>query len=54
MIFGTKRRSYLADNLGALDVRLTAADLARIEAVAPKGSAAGERYPEIGRALIDR
>ena len=53
-IFGTKRRSYLADNLGALDVVLTPADLARIEAVAPKGAAAGERYPEIGRALIDR
>jgi aryl-alcohol dehydrogenase-like predicted oxidoreductase len=53
-IFGTKRRSYLADNLGALDVVLSPADLARIDAVAPKGVAAGERYPEIGRALIDR
>jgi aryl-alcohol dehydrogenase-like predicted oxidoreductase len=53
-IFGTKRRSYLADNLGAMDVVLSRADLARIEAVAPKGAAAGERYPEIGRALIDR
>ena len=53
-IFGTKRRAYLADNLGALDVVLGPADLARIEAVAPKGAAAGERYPEIGRALIDR
>jgi aryl-alcohol dehydrogenase-like predicted oxidoreductase len=53
-IFGTKRRSYLADNLGAVDVVLSPADLARIEAVAPKGAAAGERYPEIGRALIDR
>ena len=53
-IFGTKRRSYLADNLGALDVVLGPADLARIEGVVPKGAAAGERYPEIGRALIDR
>ena len=53
-IFGTKRRSYLADNLGAVDIVLSPADLARIEAVAPKGAAAGERYPEIGRALIDR
>jgi len=53
-IFGTKRRSYLADNLGALDVVLSPADLARIDAVAPKGAAAGERYPQIGRALIDR
>jgi aryl-alcohol dehydrogenase-like predicted oxidoreductase len=53
-IFGTKRRKYLAENLRALDVVLTTADLTRIEAVAPRGAAAGERYPEIGRALIDR
>jgi aryl-alcohol dehydrogenase-like predicted oxidoreductase len=53
-IFGTKRRKYLAENLRALDFVLTTTDLTRIEAVAPKGTAAGERYPEIGRALIDR
>jgi len=53
-IFGTKRRKYLAENLRSLDVVLTTADLTRIEAVAPRGAAAGERYPEIGRALIDR
>ncbi len=53
-IFGTKRRTYLAENLRALDIVLTTADLTRIEAVAPKGTAAGERYPEIGRALLDR
>ena len=52
-IFGTKRRKYLAENLAAAEVTLTAADLARIEEVAPKGAAAGERYPEVGRALID-
>jgi aryl-alcohol dehydrogenase-like predicted oxidoreductase len=53
-IFGTKRRKYLAENLRAAEIVLTQADLARIEAVAPKGVAAGERYPEIGRALLDR
>jgi aryl-alcohol dehydrogenase-like predicted oxidoreductase len=53
-IFGTKRRKYLAENLRAAEILLTQADLARIEAVAPKGVAAGERYPEIGRALLDR
>lgn len=53
-LFGTKRREYLAENLFANDVALSAADLARIEAVAPKGTAAGERYPEPGRALLDR
>jgi aryl-alcohol dehydrogenase-like predicted oxidoreductase len=53
-IFGTKRRKYLAENLRAAEIVLGKADLARIEAVAPKGVAAGERYPEIGRALLDR
>ena len=43
---GTKRRKYLEENLGALDVVLTPADLARIDAALPKGSAAGTRYPE--------
>ena len=43
---GTKRRKYLEENIDALDVRLTAADLRRIEAAFPMGAAAGERYPE--------
>ena len=43
---GTKRRAYLEENLGALPVRLTLDDLARIDAVAPHGAAAGLRYPE--------
>jgi aryl-alcohol dehydrogenase-like predicted oxidoreductase len=42
---GTKRRRYLEDNLGALDMTLSAADLARIDAVLPPGAAAGTRYP---------
>ncbi|WP_404367799.1 aldo/keto reductase [Corallococcus coralloides] len=42
---GTKRRKYLDDNLGALDVTLTKEDLAAIESIAPPGVAAGERYP---------
>jgi aryl-alcohol dehydrogenase-like predicted oxidoreductase len=41
---GTKRRRYLEENLGALEVELTAADLAAIERVTPRGSVAGERY----------
>ena len=41
---GTKRRRYLEENVGALDVRLTAADLARIDSVIPPGAAAGTRY----------
>ncbi|HEY5030939.1 MAG TPA: aldo/keto reductase [Actinomycetes bacterium] len=44
---GTKRLTYLADNLGATDVTLTPDDLARIDAVAPKGFAAGDRYADM-------
>jgi aryl-alcohol dehydrogenase-like predicted oxidoreductase len=43
---GTKRREYLEDNAGAADVTLTEDDLACIEEVMPRGSAAGERYSE--------
>jgi aryl-alcohol dehydrogenase-like predicted oxidoreductase len=43
---GTSRRDHLEENLGALDVHLSQADLERIEAIAPKGVAAGLRYPE--------
>src|SRR5207248_8509883 len=42
---GTKRRRYLEENVGALQVQLSAEDLARIDDVAPRGVAAGERYP---------
>lgn len=43
---GTKRRKYLEENVAALNVKLSAADLRRIDEVAPHGSAAGQRYPE--------
>jgi aryl-alcohol dehydrogenase-like predicted oxidoreductase len=51
---GTKRRTYLEDNLGALDVELTNADLTRIDEVLPPGAARGMRYPEASMASIDR
>ncbi|MEP6941182.1 MAG: aldo/keto reductase [Rudaea sp.] len=41
---GTKRIATLEENLGAIDVALDAADLARIEAVFPRDAAAGPRY----------
>ncbi len=44
-IFGTKRRTHLAENLAAESTVLSADDLRRIEDVAPKGIAAGDRYP---------
>jgi aryl-alcohol dehydrogenase-like predicted oxidoreductase len=51
---GTKRRTYLEENVAALEVELTPDDLARIEEVAPKGVAAGERYPAAAMQSIGR
>jgi aryl-alcohol dehydrogenase-like predicted oxidoreductase len=52
-LFGTKRRSFLAENLGALDVKLSAEDLRQINAIAPPGAAAGTRYPEAMMHLVN-
>ena len=43
---GTKRRSYLEENVAAADVTLTLKELKHIEEVAPRGAAQGLRYPE--------
>jgi aryl-alcohol dehydrogenase-like predicted oxidoreductase len=51
---GTTRVENLDDNVGALGVTLTAADLRRIDEVFPKGAAAGERYLEGGMATVNR
>jgi aryl-alcohol dehydrogenase-like predicted oxidoreductase len=51
---GTKRRKYLEENGGALNVRLTQDDLLRIDEVAPRGVASGERYPEHMMTLVNR
>jgi aryl-alcohol dehydrogenase-like predicted oxidoreductase len=50
---GTKQRRYLEENISALDVTLTPADLEEIEEVAPKGVAAGDRYHEAGMRTIN-
>jgi aryl-alcohol dehydrogenase-like predicted oxidoreductase len=44
---GTKRRHYLEENVGATDISLTADELKRIDAVAPKGIAVGDRYTDM-------
>jgi aryl-alcohol dehydrogenase-like predicted oxidoreductase len=45
---GTKRRSYLEENVAAADLQLTQEELAALDAIAPKGVAQGERYaPEM-------
>jgi aryl-alcohol dehydrogenase-like predicted oxidoreductase len=43
---GTKRRKYLEENAGALEIDLTIDDLRRLNEVFPSGAAAGDRYPE--------
>lgn len=44
---GTKRRKYLEENVAANEIRLTAEELAAIDAVLPAGAAAGDRYPQV-------
>ena len=51
---GTKHVKKLEDNVGALAVTLTKADLAAIDAIAPQGVAAGARYPEAAMKSISR
>jgi aryl-alcohol dehydrogenase-like predicted oxidoreductase len=49
---GTKRRKFLEENLAAVNVKLTKADLAKIEAEVPR--AVGDRYDRIGMASVNR
>jgi aryl-alcohol dehydrogenase-like predicted oxidoreductase len=51
---GTKRRKYLEENAGALNVKLSPEDLSRIDEVAPHGAAAGDRYPQAAMAAVNR
>jgi aryl-alcohol dehydrogenase-like predicted oxidoreductase len=50
---GSKRRKYLEENVGALNVQLTAEDLRWIEQVFPSGAAAGQRYPDDRMSLVN-
>jgi aryl-alcohol dehydrogenase-like predicted oxidoreductase len=51
---GTRRIRTLEDNIAAADIVLTGEDLARIEAVFPKGAASGHRYAEAARSALNR
>jgi len=51
---GTKRRTYLEENVAALEIELTAGDLAELAQAAPVGSTAGARYPEAAMAAVNR
>jgi aryl-alcohol dehydrogenase-like predicted oxidoreductase len=50
---GTKQRRYLDENVQSLDIEMTATELERIEEVAPKGAASGDRYHEAGMKTIN-
>jgi len=51
---GTKRVTFLEENVRALDVRLTTAELETLEATFPHGVTAGARYPAAGMAGVNR
>jgi aryl-alcohol dehydrogenase-like predicted oxidoreductase len=51
---GTKRRRYLEENAGALEVELTPDELAEIDAAMPAGAAVGARYAEAGMRTVGR
>ena len=51
---GTKRREFLEENIGAVHVTLTPQDLARIDEVAPKGAAVGDRYHAESMKMLGR
>ena len=50
---GTKHVKYLEENLGALQVKLSPADMEAIDSIAPKGIAAGLRYAESGMKVVN-
>ncbi len=50
---GTKRRTFLEENAGAVNVTLTADDLRRIDEAFPKGATAGLRYPEQTMGMVN-
>jgi aryl-alcohol dehydrogenase-like predicted oxidoreductase len=50
---GTRHINYLDDNIGALEVKLSEADLKRLDEILPPGAAAGERYHAQGMATVN-
>jgi aryl-alcohol dehydrogenase-like predicted oxidoreductase len=51
---GTKHIRYLDENIGALEVKLTADDLKRLDEILPPGAAAGDRYHARGMETVNR
>ncbi len=51
---GTKRRKYIEENVGAVNINLSAAEIARISSAVPPGAATGQRYPERTMAAVNK
>jgi aryl-alcohol dehydrogenase-like predicted oxidoreductase len=51
---GTKKIKYLEENAGSVNIKLSSSELAEIEAIAPRGVAAGLRYPQEMMASLNR
>lgn len=51
---GTKRRTYLEENVEAVDIDLGPAQMTELEAIFPRGAAAGLRYPEATMKTVNR
>lgn len=51
---GTKHRKYVMENAAAVDIELTDEELTQIKEIAPKGVAAGQRYPEESMKTVNR
>ncbi|HEX6013582.1 MAG TPA: aldo/keto reductase, partial [Geminicoccaceae bacterium] len=51
---GTRRRRYLEENVGSVEIELTLGDLAEIDSAMPAGAAAGARYAEAGMRTVGR
>jgi aryl-alcohol dehydrogenase-like predicted oxidoreductase len=51
---GTTKRKHLEENVGAAEIFLSVDELARLDEIAPKGVAAGARYPEENMRTVDR
>jgi aryl-alcohol dehydrogenase-like predicted oxidoreductase len=50
---GSKSSGHVEENISAAEIELTSEDLARIDEVAPKGVASGERYPSTSMAAVN-
>jgi aryl-alcohol dehydrogenase-like predicted oxidoreductase len=53
-IFGAKKRKYVEENVGAVNMRLDPRDLDELSAAVPKGAVAGQRYPAASMASVQK